>query len=94
MIYGLLALLIALQIADMVTTIAILNRPGGRERMPQMRKLMDRFGVLPGMLILKVPFLIAAAVVALIWPHYAFDVLVTLCAVAAGVLVWNMMSLG
>lgn len=43
--------LAALQVGDAVTTAINLKRPGGKEHNPLIRKLMDKLGVLPALVV-------------------------------------------
>ena len=56
-----LAFLLLLQVLDMHSTHTALKSPKLREANPFVRKMIDKFGTLGGMLVLKVP------AVALIW---------------------------
>ena len=52
MIYMALALFIALQVADIITTLLIL-RDGGRELNPVVKWFIDRLGPVAGLLVIK-----------------------------------------
>jgi len=57
----LFAILIGLQAADVATTSRNL-KAGGRELNPVSRFFMDKFGILPGLLLSKAPLMIGAGV--------------------------------
>lgn len=54
--------LVLLNVADVLTTLRILNFDDGEERAPLVQWAMDRYGALEGMLVLKVPLLIPLGV--------------------------------
>lgn len=89
--YILLALLIALNVGDILATLAVL-RKGGVERNPVARFVMDRIGALPGALLLKGVATLLAIAVVLFAPAYGL-VLVPLCALAGFAILRNLDSL-
>lgn len=84
--YPLFAMLVALNIIDVILTIRILDR-GGREINPVMAALMRAFGVKPALIAFKLAIL---AVVYIFLPgvDYASRVLAGLCILYA-LVVWN-----
>jgi len=83
---ALLAILIALQVADFVTTYLALRRPGNREANPIVAKVIDALGLVPGLLVVKgsvVALLVVAA------PYLSGFVLVPLLAMYVWVVINN-----
>lgn len=66
MTYILAALLLALQVVDWWTTRRILTQENGRELVPTMARVIDRFGFV-GLLVVK---LVVAAVVSWLFVHF------------------------
>jgi len=86
--YSLLALLAALQVADVWTTRRILLA-GGKEMNPVVRWLIGRFGLLPALLMSKAAVLALAAAFLLPYPW----LLGGLCVFYAGIIWYNAKSL-
>lgn len=76
----LLVFLAALQLLDVLSTIRALKLPGLAEANPIARALMDRLGIVLGLLVLKVPALFAIVynylhLTELHWPLYTLALL-------------------
>ncbi len=91
MIYALLAVLIALNIGDILTTLAVI-RKGGTEYNPVGRYLMDRIGVLPAMILLKGVAILLAIALVLFFPAYWW-VLLILCVMPIFAILYNLESI-
>jgi hypothetical protein len=84
-----LYLLIALQVADIVTTVIALQGPA-HESNPILKKIMDRIGVVPTLLIVKGGF------IAFLWYYQAtlpVEVLGMLCVFYAWIVVNNIQTI-
>jgi len=88
MTYALIALLAALQAADIYTTRRILLA-GGKEMNPAVRWLIGRFGILPALLMSKAAVLALAAAFMTPFPW----LLGGLCVFYAGIIWYNGKSL-
>ena len=86
--YALLALLAALQLADIYTTRRILLA-GGKEMNPAVRWLIGRFGIMPALLVSKAAMLVLATAFLLPYPW----ALGGLCVFYAGIIWYNVKSL-
>lgn len=79
----LFVVLVVLNIADIGTTAYVLTH-GGQEANPVMKWIIDKIGIIPGLLGVKAPLLAVC---------YFFItqevILLTLCAIYAGVVFWN-----
>lgn len=87
----LFALLAALQIGDWITTARVLRRPGGRERNPLVRWLMERISLHPALalkagLVTAIGWVLAAVATP---PAIAHGLLAALCAFYAWVCFHN-----
>lgn len=72
MLIALILLFAALQVSDAVLTLLIL-RDGGRELNPIMRWLMDKVGIVPALVWVKIGLIVAVAVwVQSVWLLVAF----------------------
>lgn len=79
MIYVLLAVFAALQIADIATTLRALKlNPGAREANPVMRWFMARFGMLGGLVVPKL--VVSAFTISALLYAYASNPIVALAA--------------
>lgn len=90
MINSLLAIFVFfcfLQMADAYTTYVILSK-GGRELNPVMRVIMDRMGVLPGLLICKILLCVA------VWFYIMDKYILFICNVVyIGVVINNVLQM-
>lgn len=83
MLIVLLLLFTALQVSDAVLTLLIL-RDGGRELNPIMRWLMDKIGIVPALVWVKLGLVVAVAV----WVH-SVPLLAVFVAIYIAVVVFN-----
>ena len=86
--YALIAILAALQVADIYTTRRILLA-GGKEMNPTVRWLIGRFGIMPALLMSKAAVLALAAAFVIPFPW----LLGGLCVFYAGIIWYNVKSL-
>lgn len=79
-------LLIALQALDVLTTVIALRNPKLHEANGLLRPLMDKFGTLPTLLLVKGVFI---TLLALFWREIQVELLYALAVLYAGVVINN-----
>ena len=84
MVFNMIALLITLQLLDLLTTHLALQRGGFKEVNGLLAPLFDRFGVLPTLLVVK-----TTVIVCLLTVPIPFEILITLTAIYTIVVINN-----
>ena len=88
--FVLFLLLVVLATADGVTTHKILSTPGGRERNPVMRWLIEELGLLPALVWSRLAVFVAGYFMTLAGQVYGVAVLAVLCAAFGWVVYANL----